>query len=114
MALRSTNGEPLLFRGAVLQALVNRSPFDRVIRTPDFDPRDASRIEIRADEVDAIPRAGEEFIDANGISHRIESVRRAAPFYRCECVSAEPVLPFVATEGGAILLTEAGEALQIG
>lgn len=113
-AIRSTNGEPLLFRGAVVKGLVNRTPFDRVVRTPDFDPRDASRIEFDAAEIDGVPRAGEEIIDTRGMLHRVQTAKRVAPFYACECVSSEPTNPILATEGGALILTEGGEALQTG
>lgn len=110
--LLATNGEPLQFRGASVRAVVNRNPFDRIIRTPDFDPRDAAEIRIRSSDVSTIPRPGEEFVDEYGIAHRIQTAKRLPDCYTCTCQSSDPANPGIATEEGILITTEDGQVIQ--
>lgn len=89
-ALLSAAGESVTFRGGTLTALIDREPFRSVIKTPDFNPRDQSVIEIQAEDVDSIPVRGEVFEDEEGLNHRIQIVSRRGGTYRCECKVTEP------------------------
>ena len=111
-ALLGTNGESVLFRGAVVQAVVNRDPFDRIVKTPDFDVRDASEIRIRIADETATPRPGEEFQDDYGIIHRIQSVKRLGLFDTCRCKTSDSLFDLLATEDPLLFGTEEGDALQ--
>jgi hypothetical protein len=79
-------GELLTFRGASVRGLVNRDPFARTVRTPDFDPRDASVISLAASAITPVPATGEYFIDAAGLRHRVETVQRIDHVLHCSCV----------------------------
>lgn len=110
--LLGTNGEPVLFRGAVVEAVVNRDPFDRIVKTPDFDVRDASEIRIRIADATDTPRAGEEFQDDYGIIHRIQTVKRLGLFHTCRCKTSDSLFDLLATEDPLLFGTEEGDALQ--
>jgi hypothetical protein len=84
-ALRSTNGETVIFRGAEVLAIINRDPFAKNVKTPDFNPKDTSRIEFETSQVNGIPRVGEDFIDGYGLMHRVQSVRRNGETYVAQC-----------------------------
>ena len=89
-ALLSAAGESVTFRDATITALIDREPFRRTIRTPDFNARDISVVELRSEDVDSIPEAGETFEDEEGLRHRIQFVSRRGGTYRCECKVTEP------------------------
>jgi hypothetical protein len=110
-SLLITNGESLTFRGGSVRGLVNLVPFDKVVRSADFNPRDTSEIRVRSTAVTSVPRAGEEFIDGNSLRHRIQTVRRVGDYYfsRCE-VSSVPTTTtnFLLSGSGVQLQTAAG------
>lgn len=110
--LLRTNGENLSFRGTTVRAVVNRNPFDRVVRTPDFDPRDASEIRLFMSAVDAKPRAGEQFVDENAVGHRVQTVKSLHDVHTCTCQSCEVGTAF-ATDFPELILTEAREPLLL-
>lgn len=89
-ALLGVAGERVTFRGDTLTATIDREPFRRTAPRPDFNARDASVVEIRADDVDSIPEAGENFTDEDGARHRVQFVSRRGGTYRCECKVSEP------------------------
>lgn len=89
-ALLSAAGESVTFRGETITALIDLEPFRRAIKTPDFNARDLSVVEIQAEAVDSIPEAGEIFEDEEGLKHRIQFVSRRGGTYRCECKVSEP------------------------
>jgi hypothetical protein len=111
-ALQSSNGEPLLFRDSIVTAVVNRDPQDRVVRTPDFDPRDSSEIRLMTSAVVGIPRPGEEFADDYGMSHRVQTVKMLGQFYTCHCLPNEPVPELLANEVPDMLITDDLVAMQ--
>lgn len=88
MALERTDGEPLLFRGGTLTAVVDRTPQrpldrDRV----DLDPQDLNLVEARKTLFpEGMPQDGESFEDADGVFLRVQGVPRITDLtYRCEC-----------------------------
>jgi hypothetical protein len=111
-ALLATNGEPLVFRDAELTGVVNRDPFAKVVRTPDFNPRDNSTIRIRTSDVSSVPRAGEEFVDRAGMAHRVEKIKRLGDWLDCECKTSDPLFALLTTEEGIQLATASGALLQ--
>ena len=113
-ALLGSNGEPLTFRDVAIDGVVNRDPFSKTIRTPDFDPKDNATIRIKSADVATVPRAGEEFVDYYGIAHRVEKVKRLCDFVDCECRTSEPLYALLTTEEGIQLATESGALLQAG
>lgn len=104
-----TNGESVTFRGVAVTVLVDRTPWDRVVKTPDFNARGQSRIEVRIDALDGAPQVGEEFLDGNSMAHRVQDVPglRGA-WYVCECRVAAGA-PVVATPQWV----QAGSALSV-
>ena len=112
-ALRASHGESVTFRGDPLTVTIDRDPFRRAVKTPDFNPRDLSVIRVDADDVDTIPAAGDIFIDEEGLVHRIQTVHRRGGDFDCECKVTAP--PATLTDGGGNpLLTGSGAALLTG
>jgi hypothetical protein len=111
--LSGTNGEPLNFRGETVYGIVNRDPFAKVIRSPDFNPRDTSEIRLKtAALASVVPRSGEEFVDGYGIAHRVATVRRLGDFYTCECVVSEPLYGLLLNAEGQQLANDEGDLQQ--
>lgn len=108
------NGEQVIFRSGFVRAVVNRDPFDRIVRTPDFDPRDSSEIRLKASELSEYPRPGEEFTDENGAGHRVQTVKNIGQFYTCRCLMNQPDPSGISTEESDLFLTEDLEAIQAG
>lgn len=90
------NGEPVTFRGATIQALINdysqeqESAPGRI----NFGDRNKSVIQIHADDLPdhssgdpkkRTPQAGEDFVDKNGRHHRAKPGRRIDYFVEVEC-----------------------------
>lgn len=112
-ALLGACGESVTFRGATITAVIDRDPFRRVLKTPDFNPRDQSVVEIQAEDVASIPTAREVFEDEEGLRHAIQFVSRRGGTYRCECkVTDRP--PALLTGAGLPLLAGAGGPLMPG
>lgn len=85
-ALLSISGEALTFRGAALEAVVNRAVRgDHLPQNPDFSPQEASEIEIAAGALATLPKAGEIFTDSAGLFHRVSLVQNTGPAVRCLC-----------------------------
>lgn len=110
--LLANNGETLIFRSEFVRAVVNRDPFDRVVRTPDFDPRDSSEIRIKVSALSEYPRPGEEFTDETGAGHRVQTVKNIGQFYTCRCLMNMPNPEGISTDEPDLILTEDLEAIQ--
>lgn len=90
-ALNDTaSGEPLtLLRAggerASVQAIVNRAPRPTKERSPDFDPRYMSVIELKKDATSPIPKKGDTFIDGQRVKHFVGVVTPMDFTIQCEC-----------------------------
>jgi hypothetical protein len=111
--LSGTNGEPLNFRGQMVNGIVNLDPFAKVIRSPDFNPRDTSEIELKTVALASVaPRPGEEFVDGKGLAHRIETFRRRGDYYLCQCQVSEPLYAILLNAEGQQLANDEGDLQQ--
>jgi len=117
--LLKSNGERVHFRKAFYVAVVNRDPFSKVVRTPDFDPRDNSEIRFRTDALQehewdnrSIPKVGEYFVTDDGFDHRILEVKRLGQFVTCRCQMSTTCGDYLRNESGEFLQNEDGSLLK--
>jgi hypothetical protein len=109
--LLNSNGEVLIFRGTEIKAIVNRNPFTRNVRQPDFDKRDGSEIRFFMDAVSSPPEVGEYYTDERGGQHRIQTVRLLHDVYTTENQVSQAEGNTIATEADSLWVTEAGEPI---
>lgn len=108
-----TNGERVHYEKVFYRAIVNRDPFAKSVRVPDFDPRDVSEIRFRIDNLSSdswdnrsLPVVGKHFVTDDGIDHRIMEVKRLGQFVTCLCRSATTCGNYLRNENGEFLQNE--------
>jgi hypothetical protein len=113
-SLLATNGESLNFRSGFVNAVVDRDPFADSAKSPYFDPRDKSQIRLTDFATTDIPRVGEEFVDAAGMGHRVQTTQRIGDYVSMRCLVSLPNPDLLATEAGILITTEDNDPIQLG
>jgi len=86
-ALLGFNGEPVVFRGGNVTAIVDRTVPPEIVQRAELDliQSEASEVWVQKRDVYGAPRIGEYFTDSIGLIHTIRAVRRDAVFWKMIC-----------------------------
>lgn len=86
-ALLETNGEPVLFRGETVNAIIDRTLPPEVVQRSELDliQSEASEVWIMQTAIVYPPKIGEHFTDDIGLYHTIRAVRRDGVTWKLLC-----------------------------